>query len=226
LFTGLVQSIGTLASRATRTGVPAGCRMTIRADFAADLSDGESVAIQGICLTVTNHTAREFTVDVSPTTLSLTTAGDWQPGDRLNLERALAMGDRLGGHIVTGHVDGVGRLIRKEPLGNSTKLWFEVPEPFARISIPLGSIAVDGVSLTLNEIEGSVAAVTIIPETSSKTTLGQLPPGHTVNIEADVIAKYVQRILTAHLAAPQSEPASPEGLTWAKLAELGYLART
>ncbi len=198
--------------------------MTIRAAFASDLAIGESVAIGGICLTATSRTGSEFGVDVSPTTLSLTVAGDWRPGDRLNLERALAVGDRLGGHIVSGHVDGVARLARKEALGNSTKLWFDLPEELARVCLPLGSIAVDGVSLTLNEVERTRFSVTIIPETSRKTTLGELAPGSPVNIETDVIGKYVQRLLGAYIHPGKPESGITEGISWSKLAELGYLS--
>ena len=195
--------------------------MTLRADFAI----GESVACGGICLTVTSRNSTEFAVDVSPTTLSLTTAGDWRAGTRLNLERALAIGDRLGGHIVSGHVDGVGRLIRKDALGNSTKLWFDLPEELARVCLPLGSIAIDGVSLTLNEVERARCSVTIIPETARKTTLGELAPGSPVNLETDVIGKYVQRLLGAYIHSGKPESGTAEGISWAKLAELGFLSQ-
>lgn len=198
--------------------------MTFRADFADDLAIGESVAVCGICLTTVSRGAGEFSVDVSPTTLSLTTAHSWRPGARVNLERSLALGDRLGGHIVTGHVDGVGRLVRKEALGNSTKLWFELPGELVRGCLPLGSIAIDGVSLTLNEVEQGRVSVTIIPETARKTTLGELAPGSPVNIETDVIGKYVQRLLSAYVHSGRPESGSQEGISWAKLAELGYLS--
>lgn len=198
--------------------------MTIRADFSNDLAIGESVAICGICLTAIGRGGGEFSADVSPTTLSLTTAGEWRPGTRLNLERALALGDRLGGHIVSGHVDGVGRLVRKDALGNSTKLWFDLPEDLARVCLPLGSIAVDGVSLTLGEVEKNRFAVTIIPETARKATLGELAPGSPVNIETDVIGKYVQRLLSSYIHPGKPESGTPEGISWAKLAELGYLS--
>jgi riboflavin synthase len=213
LFTGLIQSIGTLSSRK-------GDRVTIRAELACELNSGESVAIDGICLTVVSCSTRAFGVDISPTTRGLTTAGNWRPGARLNLARALALGDRLGGHVVTGHVDGTGRLLRREPLGNCDKLWFEIPETLARVCIPLGAIAVDGVSLTLNEVEDSRFAVTVIPETLRRTTLGDLEPGCEVNLETDVLAKYVERLLAPHIAR------TPAGgrVTWAQLAQAGYTA--
>ncbi|MBM3266643.1 MAG: riboflavin synthase [Candidatus Sericytochromatia bacterium] len=217
MFTGLVEAVGTLESRS-------GGRLVILAAFSADLAIGESIAIAGVCLTVVSRTATTFTVDVSPTTLGLTTAGKWKRGTRVNLERALALGERLGGHIVTGHVDGVGRLAAREALGNSTKLWFEMPSDLARASLPLGSISIDGVSLTLNEVEMDRCSVTIIPETARKTTLGDLAVGTPVNLETDVIGKYVKRLLGPHLAAvaSQNDPGA-EGLTWAKLAESGFL---
>ncbi len=198
--------------------------MAILADFAPDLAIGESVSITGICLTVISRTATSFAVDVSPTTLGLTAAGSWERGHLLNLERALAVGDRLGGHIVTGHVDGVGRLAEKAELGNSTKLWFDLPEALARVCLPLGSIAIDGVSLTLNEVETRRCSVTVIPETARKTTLGEMAAGTPVNIETDVIGKYVRRLLGPHLAAAAPHSADVQGLTWSKLAESGFLA--
>ncbi|MBM3275475.1 MAG: riboflavin synthase [Candidatus Sericytochromatia bacterium] len=218
MFTGLIQALGTLASRQ-------GGRLTIRADFAPDLAIGESVAINGVCLTVVSRTTTDFAVDVSPTTFALTSAGSWQPGDKLNLERALALGDRLGGHIVSGHVDGVGKLLRKEPLGNSTKLWFEISAALAATCIPLGSIAVDGVSLTLNEVEGKSFSVTIIPQTARKTTLGSLSPGAAINLETDVIGKYVQRLVDPYLPKHEQKMTS-EGISWSKLAEAGFVSQT
>lgn len=187
-----MQEIGTLETRS-------GGRLTVRASFADDLAVGESVAIQGACLTVTRCGGGTFDLDVSPTSFDLTTAGDWQPGRRLNLERAMALSDRLGGHIVSGHVDGVGRLIRREELeGGSVKCRFDLPSALATGLVPQGSITIDGVSLTLNEVDDEAFGVTLIPETLRKTTFGNLTPGSTVNLETDVIGKYVQRLMAAY----------------------------
>ncbi len=177
-----------------------GDTFTIQAEFASDLAIGESVCVSGICLTVTGVSGDTFDVDVSPTTVSLTTAGGWEQHPRVNLERALALGDPLGGHIVTGHVDGVGRLLERVPLGNSERLHFSAPANFAAHFIAEGSVAVDGVSLTLNEIldepGGGVSFwVTIIPQTSAHTTLADRAVQDGVNLETDVLGKYVERVL-------------------------------
>ena len=177
-----------------------GDSFTIRAGFAPDLAIGESVCVSGVCLTVTRVSGDTFDVDVSPTTVSLTTAGGWEQQPRVNLERALALGDRLGGHIVTGHVDGVGRLLERVSLGNSERLRFGAPAHLAAHLIAEGSVAVDGVSLTLNEILDDAATgvsfwVTIIPQTATHTTLADLAVQDGVNLETDVLGKYVERVL-------------------------------
>lgn len=206
MFTGLIQEVGKLVARR-------GGAIEVQAAMARDLQLGESVAVQGICLTVTHVGGDRFTADVSASTLALTTAGSWAPGRRLNLERALALGDRLGGHLVSGHVDGVGRLQAKRRLGEAWQLRYAMPSELAPYLVSRGSIAVDGTSLTLHEAAAESFGVTIIPHTGAQTTLLEHPPGTEVNLEVDMLAKYVQRMLGAYQAP---------GLTVEKLASYGF----
>lgn len=212
MFTGLVETVGTVVTRQ-------GPMVVIEAPaIARDLRLGESVACSGICLTVTGMQGDRFTVDVSPTTDGLTTSGTWQSGTKLNLERALALGARLGGHLVSGHVDGIGKLLKAKPLGDgATKLAFQIPEAVAAASIPLGSITLDGVSLTINEVGAGTCTVTIIPHTGTMTTLLGLRPGDRINVEGDLLGKYVARLMQGGLGHRH-----PTGITWEQLAEQGY----
>ncbi len=166
----------------------------------ADLALGASVACSGACLTVVDKGPNWFAADVSAETLSKTTLGDWAEGRTVNLERALKLGDELGGHLVSGHVDGVGRLCSRAAEGDSLRLVFEAPAELGRCIAPKGSVAVDGVSLTVNEVEdrdgGTMRfGVNIIPHTAQETTLGALREGDPVNLEIDLLARYVQRLL-------------------------------
>ena len=215
MFTGLIETVGTVVGRQGPT-------VSIAAPaFAGQLVLGESIACCGICLTVTSMQGDRFTVDVSPTTDGLTTSGDWQSGVQLNLERAMTLGGRLGGHLVSGHVDGIGKLLKARPMGDgATKLAFQIPEAIAAASIPLGSITIDGISLTINELGAGTCTVTIIPHTASQTTLLSLRPGSRVNIEGDLLGKYVARLLQGGLG--HSHPAD-SGITWESLAEQGYV---
>ena len=213
MFTGLIEEVGTLIARR-------GHELVIGAPMIAPtLKLGDSVAVNGICLTATSLGGDRFTADVSATTFDATTAGTWQKGRKLNLERALALGDRLGGHLVSGHVDAVGAMRDRQKLGEAWKLTFEMPEDLSPFLVPKGSIAIDGTSLTVNEVERRSFTVTVIPHTAEKTLLLDLAPGDPVNLEADMLAKYVQRMLSAYV-----QPAAPQGgLTWAKLAECGFM---
>lgn len=213
MFTGLIEEVGTLIARR-------GHELVIGAPMIAPtLKLGDSVAVNGICLTATSLGGDRFTADVSATTFEATTAGRWQKGRKLNLERALALGDRLGGHLVSGHVDAVGALQERQKLGEAWKLTFEMPDDLSPFLVPKGSIAIDGTSLTVNEVERRTFTVTVIPHTAEKTLLLDLAPGDPVNLEADMLAKYVQRMLSAYV-----QPAAPKGgLTWAKLAECGFM---
>ena len=191
MFTGLVQALGTVTE--TRS-VPGGVVLSIRAPF-TELVLGESIATDGTCLTVTRDFGDGFEAHASTETLQKTTLGELRPGGRVHLERALRAGDRLGGHLVTGHVDGVGELVRTRAVGENLEVHFAVPEPLAPFLAPKGSITVDGVSLTVNGVRGAEFDVMLVPFTQKETKLGQIPERGRVNLEVDVLAKYVARLL-------------------------------
>ena len=161
----------------------------------APVAMGASVACSGCCLTVVEKGADWFAVEVSGETLDKTHLGDWQQGWRINLELSLKLGDELGGHLVYGHVDGVGTIVSMTPEGGSMRFLFEAPPELARFVASKGSVAIDGISLTVNEVEGNRFGVNIIPHTQAVTTLGQAKPGQRVNLEVDMLARYVQRLL-------------------------------
>jgi len=193
MFTGLVSDVGEVVSRQ-------GGEFTVRTAYGADtIPPGASICCDGVCLTA-KEIARDpagalFTVDVSNETLSKTTLEGWKPGRKVNLERSLRAGDELGGHIVSGHVDGVAKIISITPDGDSRRFLLEAPEHLARYIAPKGSIAMDGTSLTVNEVSGDRFGVNIIPHTLTVTTWGAKRPGDLVNIEVDVFARYVARLL-------------------------------
>jgi riboflavin synthase len=193
VFTGIVTHIGEVVARD-------GGRFTIRAGFdPASVVIGASIACDGCCLSVVTIRAdaggAAFTVDVSNETLSRTTLGTWGPGRRINLERPLKAGDELGGHIVSGHVDGVARIAAIKEDGASRRLSFEAPPQLARYIAGKGSVALDGTSLTVNEVEGATFGVNLIPLTLTETTWGSKKPGDEVNIEVDLFARYVARLM-------------------------------
>ena len=189
MFTGLVEAMGTLMARE-------GARMRFTCPFAAELSIGESVSVSGVCLTVEAHDGQGFDATAVPVTLRRTSLGALGPGGAVNLERALRAGGRLGGHIVQGHVDGVGHLEERLPDEHWEVLRLSAPPELLRYIVPRGSIAVDGVSLTVAERDGAGGfSVAIVPHTAAMTTLGTLRPGAPVNLEADVVAKYVEGLL-------------------------------
>jgi riboflavin synthase len=193
MFTGIVQDLGRVVSRETR-GVDA---QLIIATKNLDLSNtviGDSISVQGVCLTVTSLTADTFSADVSHETLSLTTLGELKPGSAVNLEPALRAGDRLGGHLVSGHVDGVAHVTSTSRDGDSLRVQIAVPADLARYIARKGSVTLDGVSLTVNEVEGATFGVNLIPHTQSVTTLGQLQPGARLNLEVDQMARYIERL--------------------------------
>ncbi len=193
MFTGIITDIGELAERA-------GGRLTIRCSYAAQgIAIGASIACDGACLTATTVTPAGsgslFTVDVSNETLSKTTLGDWRPGQRINLERSLKAGDELGGHIVSGHVDGVARIVDIRPDGESRRFTVEVPPDLARYIASKGSVALDGISLTVNDVDQTRFGINLIPHTLTHTTWGAKKPGDRVNLEVDVFARYVLRAM-------------------------------
>ena len=194
MFTGLVETLGTI-TRQSPDGA-GGKHLTIAAPFAAELDLGESVAINGACLTVIEHTPDTYLVQAGPETLRRTTLGDLRDGDRVNLERSLRLGDRLGGHIVQGHVDGVGRVAAREPQGEWTTIWFRVPPELAAQMVTKGSVAVDGVSLTLVDVLADRFSVALIPHTLAITTLGFREVGDAVNVETDLFGKYVMKYVS------------------------------
>lgn len=158
---------------------------------------GASIACSGVCLTVIEKTDRQFKVQVSEETLSKTTVLHWRLGTRINLEPALCLGDELGGHIVSGHVDGLLRVVSKEASGDSVRYIFEVPAALAKFIASKGSVAIDGISLTVNDVDAMRFSVNIIPHTQEATTLGQLVVGSEVNFEIDAIARYVERVMNS-----------------------------
>jgi riboflavin synthase len=194
MFTGLVEALGEVEAVQPRD---AGLRLSVRHPaLAAELRLGESVAVDGVCLSVIEVGADQFAFDVGPETLVRTTLGDLRPGHAVNLERALRLGDRLGGHWVQGHVDGVGRIAAKEARGEWQIVWFETPPLLTRQMVVKGSVAVDGVSLTIVDLYRDRFSVMLIPHTLQQTTLGRKQVGDRVNLETDILAKYVQRLLT------------------------------
>ncbi|MCU0571976.1 MAG: riboflavin synthase [Syntrophobacteraceae bacterium] len=204
MFTGLIEGTGHLV-RMDRQGLDA--RMTIQARVPFDgLALGESVAVDGACLTVVAFQGNQFTVDVSAETLSRTTLGAKRPGARFNLERALRLGDRLGGHLVSGHVDSMGSLADRKNEGRSIRLYFEIPRELSRYTIEKGSIAINGISLTINGCGEGRFDVNIVPHTARETTLDDLQIGQAVNIETDLIGKYVEK-MTAPWTAVAGEKA-------------------
>jgi riboflavin synthase len=195
MFTGIVTALGTVRALEP-IGLGTDMRLVIAAPWpdAASIPIGASIACSGCCLTAIDIGPDWFGATASAETLSKTTLGTWRVGSRVNLERPLRVGDELGGHIVAGHVDGVGEVISATPEHGSTRWQFRVPEPLARYIAPKGSVAVDGVSLTVNEVEGALFGVNIIPHTAAVTTFGALAPGDAVNIEIDTVARYVARL--------------------------------
>ncbi len=194
MFTGIVEDIGRV-ERLERS--ESGARLAVDAG-GLDLSDaavGESIAVGGVCLTVTGLEGTGFTADVSGETLAATTLGDLETGSPVNLERALRVGDRLGGHLVTGHVDGVGSVIETAPAGDSRRLVLRVPGELAQYVARKGSLTVDGVSLTVNAVDGDRCEINLVPHTLSVTTLGRLEAGDRVNLEVDLVARYLERQL-------------------------------
>ena len=194
MFTGIIQDVGRLAALEPRGG---DTRMSVAAER-LDLTRialGDSICVQGCCITVIARDGRTFQADLSRETLALTTLGDLRPGDRVNLEPALRAGDPLGGHLVSGHVDGVGRVVARTGDARSVRLQFEAPPDLARYLARKGSVAVDGVSLTINEVEGGRFGVNLIPHTLAVTTLDALQVGSRVNLEIDPIARYVERLM-------------------------------
>ena len=192
MFTGLIEDLGTVASVEQ---VPKGVRLSVRTGLGG-LSRGASIAVDGVCLTAVEPSQDRFTADVSAETLAKTTLGERRAGDRVNLERPLAVGDRLGGHLVLGHVDGVGEIVGRTPVGEGVRVELRVPKDLSPLVVSKGSIALDGISLTVNELlDPDRIALFLIPETLRATSWGIKPAGARVNVEADILGKHVARLL-------------------------------
>ena len=193
MFTGIIEGLGTI-TKIRSSGQ--GKRLTIEADYPLDHAKiGDSIAVSGACLTAVMIEGKSFEVDVSPETLSKTTFGKAKIGDRVNLERALRLSDRIDGHLVSGHIDGIGSVKNIKTLGNAIIITFEVPESLSRYMIKKGSVAVDGISLTINNCDHDNFEVSIIPHTAKLTSIGFKKIGDHVNIETDMIGKYVERFI-------------------------------
>ncbi|MBD3867642.1 MAG: riboflavin synthase [Acidobacteria bacterium] len=193
MFTGLIEAIGTLREKREGRG---STRIAVESDLPLQsMADGDSVAVNGVCLTVVNRSGNRFHADVIRETLEHTTLGRLRTGEKVNLERALALGDRLGGHLVQGHVDGTGRIREVVRQGDDYRLRISLPRELARYVAWKGSVTVDGVSLTVSAVEGDRFEVALIPETRGKTGLGKLGRGDEVNLEVDLMARYLARLL-------------------------------
>ncbi|MBI1394741.1 MAG: riboflavin synthase [Betaproteobacteria bacterium] len=200
MFTGIIQAVGTIAHFEANGE---GARLHVRTPGwdLADVALGDSIAVNGCCLTVVSKDADAFAADLSRETLDCT-AG-FLPGARLNLEKALRASDRLGGHLVTGHVDGVGEVTEVEAIGDNRRYAFRLPDALGRYVARKGSVTVNGVSLTVNTVDGDLFSVNLIPHTLAETNLGQLKVGDRVNLEVDLIARYVERMLVGVHGAEQ-----------------------
>jgi riboflavin synthase len=203
MFTGIVESVGTIVELGVRgTG-----RLIVGTSLPVErLPLGASIAVDGVCLTVVERSAGRFAADLGPETLARTTLGGRQVGDRVHLERPLAVGDALGGHMVAGHVDGVGTIVRSEARGDAREVEIAAPAELSRYLVSKGSIAVDGVSLTINQVSGDRFGVTLVPHTLAVTLLGQRPVGGPCNLEADLIAKHVDRLVALYVGAQGVRP--------------------
>ena len=220
MFTGIIEAVGRLQSVENRQG---DLRMTIDSGK-LDLSDvqlGDSIATNGVCLTVVELTGSGYVADVSLETLEHSTLAELAPGCSLNLEKALTPTTRLGGHLVSGHVDGVGQVVTIEPSARSSVYWMEAPKEIARYIAHKGSITVDGVSLTVNKVDGCRFALNIVPHTQQETTIRQYRPGSRVNLEVDLLARYLERLFDPSLKDEKTE--QPSSLTEGFLAEHGFM---
>lgn len=216
MFTGIIQGLGTVLEKR-----PAGGGMVFRIEAGFDLTEpqeGESIAVNGVCLTARDIQGRRFLADVSPESLSRTNLGSLAVGSKINLERALRLTDRLGGHLVSGHVDTQGRVEERRAAGDFTLFTFSLEQKLVKYVIEKGSITIDGVSLTVNFCSGSRFSVSIIPHTLAMTSLGGLKAGDWVNLEVDLIGKYVEKLLAAKDAGAAESRINP-----AFLAEHGFL---
>jgi riboflavin synthase len=219
MFTGIVAAVGKVTAIQNNEK---DMTITVHAGELGmhDVKLGDSIANNGVCLTVTHLTSDSFNVDLSYETLKLSAFSGIQPGFLVNLEKAMQMNDRFGGHIVSGHVDGVGVITDISPLGNAVEYWIKAPESLAKYIAKKGSITVDGISLTTNDVDGASFKLTIIPHTISQTTMQQYKVGSKVNLEVDVIARYLERLMQGEHAA---KPNDKQKTTMELLAKSGFM---
>ena len=222
MFTGIIEDVGVIESL-TPTGED--IRLTIKT-HKLDMSDvklGDSIANNGVCLTVVSMTGNGFSADVSHETIKRTGFAAYQAGSKVNLEKALQANGRLGGHIVSGHVDGVGKVLSINQVGRYVEIWLQAPDSLAKYLAEKGSIAVDGVSLTVNQVDGAKLVITLIPHSLEETIIGGYQVGTKVNLEVDVIARYLERLVLGDKAADSNQSDSGKDISMAFLAENGYL---
>lgn len=219
MFTGIIEAVGSIVAMESK-GSDVSVRVRSGKLDLRDVKLGDSIATNGVCLTVVQLPGDGYIADVSAETIARTGFADYQAGQRVNLEKALIPTSRLGGHLVSGHVDGVGKIVAVKPLGRAIEYWVEAPRELARYIAEKGSITVDGISLTVNSVEGARFRLTIVPHTSGETTVGEWKVGSRVNLEVDVIARYLERLVLGDKAADMA-PAS--GVTMAMLAENGFM---
>ncbi|WP_414827961.1 riboflavin synthase [Alteromonas sp. H39] len=221
MFTGIIEALGTI-TKLERRGED--IRLTVSSDK-LDMSDvalGDSIATNGVCLTVTDMGSNYYCADVSAETIKYTGFAHYQSGSKVNLEKAMRPVDRFGGHIVSGHVDGVGTVSRIEKHTDYVEIWVKAPTSLAKYIAHKGSITVDGVSLTVNDVNGAEFMLWIIPHTLQETVIGTYKPGTSVNLEVDVVARYLERLMLGEKAA---EPDAKSGISMAFLAENGFLKK-
>ena len=221
MFTGIIEGFGTIS------GIkPSGQsrRMAINADYELDNTKiGDSIAVNGACLTVVSFSGKRFEVDLSPETVAKTTLGKAKIGDRLNLERALCISDRIDGHLVSGHIDGIGTIKSRKTEENAIIITFNIPESVSYYIIKKGSVAVDGISLTVNECDHESFQVSIIPHTAKLTTLGFKKISDSVNVETDMIGKYVERFVTQTKASGNEKKTEKSSVDMQLLARTGFI---
>lgn len=222
MFTGIIEALGTVDSLQLRGGE---WRLSVHS-AALDFSDvvlGDSIAVNGVCLTVTRLGHQVFDADVSNETMQLTTLHSLGKGGRVNLEKALTPVKRLGGHIVSGHVDGVGELLDRRPDGGSIRMDFRAPDALAKYIAQKGSICIDGTSLTVNTVNGSTFSINVIPHTQAQTIIQDYRAGQKVNLEVDLISRYLERLMQGDHAADEQHDSKAGTLTRAFLADQGFL---
>ena len=219
MFTGIIEAVGTILSMQSK-GQDISLRIQSGKLDLADVKLGDSIATNGVCLTVVALPGDGYVADLSVETLKRSSFADARVGQKVNLEKALMPTSRLGGHLVSGHVDGVGSVVAITPQGRAMDYWIEAPAELARYIAEKGSITVDGISLTVNGVDGARFRLTIVPHTTQETTIAQWSVGTRVNLEVDVIARYLERLILGDKAA---SPQKSSGVTMAMLAENGFL---